>query len=100
MIGPLKPQEITQEVILEGNIPKIIETSMPTPLILGNIIQEITQEVTPEGDPKISASFPWSQTRNQAPRNYGEKKKIAPFISGHSQHPPVHIHIIQCIKRL
>ena len=27
---------------------------MPTPLILGNIIQEITQEVTPEGDPQIS----------------------------------------------
>merc|ERR1711954_296444 len=25
----------------------------PTPLILGNIIQEITQEVTPEGDPLI-----------------------------------------------
>ena len=54
MIGPLKPQEITQEVTLEGNIPKIIKTSMPTTLILDNIIQEIIQEVTPEGDPQIS----------------------------------------------
>ena len=54
MIGTLKLQEITQEVTLEGNIPKIIETSMPTPLILDNIIQEIIQEVTPEGDPQIS----------------------------------------------
>ena len=50
MIGTLKPQEVT----LEGNIPKIIETSMLTTLILDNIIQEIIQEVTPEGDPQIS----------------------------------------------
>ena len=54
MIGTLKLQEITQEVTLEGNIPKIIEISIPTPLILGKIIQEITQEVTPEGDTQIS----------------------------------------------
>merc|ERR1711954_538607 len=54
MIGTLKLQEISQEVTLEGNILKIIETSMQKPLILDNIIQEITQEVTPEGDPQIS----------------------------------------------
>merc|ERR1712081_37142 len=54
MIGTLKLQDITQEVTLEGNIPKIIEISMPTPLMLSKIIQEITQEVTPEGDTQIS----------------------------------------------
>ena len=54
MTETLKLQEISQEVTLEGNIPKIIKTSMPTTLILDNIIQEIIQEVTPEGDPQIS----------------------------------------------
>merc|ERR1711954_71208 len=54
MIGPLKPQEITPDVTLEGNTPKIIKPSMPTTLIIDNIIQEIHQEVTPEGDPQTS----------------------------------------------
>ena len=54
MIGPLKPQEITPEVTLEENIPKIIKTSMITTLILDNIIQEIIQKVTPEGDPQMA----------------------------------------------
>ena len=52
MIGPLKPQEITPEVTLEGNTPKIIKTSLPTTLKIDNIIQETHQEVTPEGDPQ------------------------------------------------
>merc|ERR1711954_406958 len=52
MIGPLNPQEITQEVTLEGNTPKIIKTSLPTTLKTDNIIQETHQEVTPEVDPQ------------------------------------------------
>merc|ERR1711954_200488 len=52
MIGSLKPQETTPEVTLEGNTPRIIETSLPTTLKIGNIIQETHQEVTPEGNPQ------------------------------------------------
>ena len=48
MIGPLKTQETTPEVILEGNTPRIIKTSLPTTLKINNIIQETYQEVTPE----------------------------------------------------
>ena len=48
MIGPLKTQETTLEVILEGNTPRIIKTSLPTTLKINNIIQETYQEVTPE----------------------------------------------------
>merc|ERR1711954_230614 len=48
MIGPFKNQEITPEVILEGNTPRIIKTSLPTTLKINNIIQETYQEVTPE----------------------------------------------------
>merc|ERR1711954_541860 len=40
----------TPEVILEGNTPRIIKTSLPTTLKINNIIQETYQEVTPEGD--------------------------------------------------
>merc|ERR1711954_55263 len=40
----------TPEVILEGNTPRIIKTSLPTNLKINNIIQETYQEVTPEGD--------------------------------------------------
>merc|ERR1711954_616833 len=51
-IGPFKTQETTPEVILEGNTPRIIKTSLPTTLKIDNIIQETYQEVTPEGDPQ------------------------------------------------
>ena len=54
MIGPLKTQETTPEVILEGNTPRIIKTSLPKTLKINNIIQETYQEVTPEGDPQTS----------------------------------------------
>merc|ERR1711954_324856 len=47
-IGPFKTQETTPEVILEGNTPRIIKTSLPTTLKINNIIQETYQEVTPE----------------------------------------------------
>merc|ERR1711954_68012 len=47
-IGPFKTQETTPEVILEGNTPRIIKTSLPTNLKINNIIQETYQEVTPE----------------------------------------------------
>merc|ERR1711954_202597 len=52
MIGPLKTQETTPEVTLEGNTPRIIKTNLPTNLKINNSIQETYQEVTPEGDPQ------------------------------------------------
>ena len=51
-IGPFKTQETTPEVILEGNTPRIIKTSLPTTLKINNIIQETYQEVTQEEDPQ------------------------------------------------
>ena len=47
-IGPFKTQETTPEVILEGNTPRIIKTSLPTTLKINNIIQETYQEVNQE----------------------------------------------------
>ena len=47
-IGPFKTQETTPEVILEGNTPRIIKTSLPTTLKINNIIPETYQEVNQE----------------------------------------------------